>query len=153
MKTKIIVFTILMSLPMISMGQAIKDEIALIQSAFGMEKRALIEEYMALPKDAPFWPAYEAYEKERRELMKQRILFINQYLENFDNMTDSKADEIATKVMKNNASFNSLHRKSYNRIKKATSATEAAKFLQLDTYIQNTILLAISESLPFLGEK
>jgi len=152
MKTKIIVFTILMSLPMISMGQAINDEIALIQSAFGMEKRTLIEEYMALPKDSPFWPAYEAYEKERRELMKQRIMFINEYLENFDTMTDSKADGIALRVMKNNTSFNSLHRKYYNRIKKALSATEAAKFLQLDTYIQNTILLAISESLPFLGD-
>jgi hypothetical protein len=30
---------------------------------------------------------------------------------------------------------------------------ETAKFLQLDSFIQNTILLAIAESLPFTGEK
>jgi hypothetical protein len=153
MKTKFIVLFLLMSIPVMVNAQAVKDEIALIQSAFGLEKRAMIEEYMGLPNDSAFWPAYESYEKERRELMKQRILIINEYLENFDTLTDAKADEIALRTIKNNANFSALHGKHFKKIKKAVSAKEAAKFLQLDTYIQNTILLAISESLPFIGEK
>jgi len=153
MKAKFIILFLLMSLPVMVNAQAIKDEIALIQSAFGMEKRSMIEQYMGLPNDSDFWPAYEAYEKERRELMKQRIMIINDYLENYANLTDTKADAIALKVIKNNADFASLQGKHFKRLKKAVSPTEAAKFLQLDTYIQNTILLAISESLPFIGEK
>ncbi|RPA67231.1 hypothetical protein EF405_17385 [Cyclobacteriaceae bacterium YHN15] len=153
MKTKFIVLFLLMSIPVMVNAQAVKDEIALIQSAFGLEKRAMIEEYMGLPNDSAFWPAYEAYEKERRELMKQRILIINEYLENFDTMTDAKADEIALRTIKNNANFAALHGKHFKKIKKTVSPKDAAKFLQLDTYIQNTILLAISESLPFIGEQ
>jgi hypothetical protein len=153
MKTKFIILFLLMSLPAMVNAQAIKDEIALIQSAFGLEKRALVEEYMGLPNDSAFWPAYEAYENERRELMKERILIINTYLENYDNLNDVVADELALKTIKNNANFAALHGKHYKRIKKAVSSKDAAKFLQLDTYIQNTILLAISESLPFIGEK
>jgi hypothetical protein len=153
MKTRFIVLFLLVSIPVMVNAQTVKDEIALIQSAFGLEKRAMIEEYMGLPNNSAFWPAYEAYEIERRELMKQRILIINEYLENFDTMTDAKADEIALRTIKNNANFASLHGKHFKKIKKAVSAKDAAKFLQLDTYIQNTILLAITESLPFIGEK
>ena len=153
MKTKFIILFLFMSIPVMVNAQAIKDEIALIQSAFGMEKRSMIEQYMGLPNDSDFWPAYEAYEKERRELMKQRILIINDYLENYANLTDTKADAIALRTIKNNADFASLQGKHFKRLKKAVSPKDAAKFLQLDTYIQNTILLAISESLPFIGEE
>ncbi|MFD2201341.1 hypothetical protein [Shivajiella indica] len=153
MKTKVLILFLFMSMPVLVNAQAIDDEIKLIQTAFGMEKRAMIEEYMGLPSTSPFWPAYENYEKERRALMKERIMIINEYLEKFDGLTDADADAIALKAIKNNTSLNALQSKHYKNMKKVISATEAAKFLQIENYIQSTILLAISESLPFLGEK
>jgi hypothetical protein len=153
MKTKLIFAMMLFALPFISNAQQINDEIKLIQSAFGMEKRALVEQYMELPADSGFWPVYEAYELERRDLMKARILLINEYLEKLANLSEADADQLALKAMKNNASLVGLTAKHYKKIKGSIGAVNAAKFIQLENYVQNTILLAISESLPFIGEK
>jgi hypothetical protein len=153
MKTKLIFAMMLFALPFISNAQQINDEIKLIQSAFGMEKRALVEQYMELPADSGFWPVYEAYELERRDLMKARILLINEYLEKLANLSEADADQLALKAMKNNASLVGLTAKHYKKIKGSIGAVNAAKFIQLENYVQNTILLAITESLPFIGEK
>jgi hypothetical protein len=152
MKTKLFALLIFFALPLISNAQQINDEIKLIQSAFGMEKRALVEQYMALPADSPFWPVYEAYEVERRELMKERVFIINEYLEKLPKLTEADADALAMKAMKNNAGLNGLTAKHYKKVKKSIGAINAAKFVQLENYVQNTILLAISERLPFIGE-
>jgi hypothetical protein len=153
MKTKLFALLIFFALPLISNAQQINDEIKLIQSAFGMEKRALVEQYMELPADSGFWPVYEAYETERRDLMKQRILIINEYLEKLPNLTEVDADQLALKAMKNSASLTGLASKHYKKVKKEIGAINAAKFVQLENYVQSTILLAITESMPFIGEK
>jgi hypothetical protein len=152
MKTKLFALMILFALPLISNAQQINDEIKLIQSAFGMEKRALLEQYMELPADSGFWPVYEAYETERRGLMKERILIINEYLEKLPTLTEADADRIALKAMKNTASLSGVAAKHYKKVKGAIGAINAAKFVQFENYIQSTVLLAISESLPFIGE-
>lgn len=152
MKTKLFFALMLFALPFISNAQQINDEIKLIQSAFGMEKRAMVEQYMGLPADSGFWTIYEAYEVERRALMKDRILLIEEYLTKLPTLSETDADQIALKAMKNNASLTGLGAKHYKKIKKEIGAVNAAKFIQLESYIQNTVLLAITESLPFIGE-
>ena len=152
MKTKLFLAMMLFALPFISNAQQINDEIKLIQSAFGMEKRAMVEQYMGLPADSGFWTIYEAYEVERRALMKDRILLIEEYLTKLPTLSETDADQIALKAMKNNASLTGLGAKHYKKIKKEIGAVNAAKFIQLESYIQNTVLLAITESLPFIGE-
>ncbi|MGY6523157.1 MAG: hypothetical protein ACXIUD_15600 [Mongoliitalea sp.] len=153
MKINLLLVAALLLSPALLWAQSIDDEISLIQSAFGMERRALIEEYMGYDRNDQFWSVYNAYETERRELIKQRIKTINDYLENFESLTDAQADAIAKSIIRNNASIAALHKKYQKRFNKVVSPTETAKFLQLDSFIQNTILLAIAESLPFIGEK
>jgi Spy/CpxP family protein refolding chaperone len=157
MKSKIIIFTFLLSLPLISMAQSpsVDDEITLIQSAFGMEKQALVRQYMDLPdsRSQAFWNIYQQYEEERRSIARERLKIINEYLENYETLDEAKLDNLAKRRLKVDASRTKLHSKYYNRFKKATNATDAAKFLQLDDYIHSTISLVLLESLPFIGEK
>ncbi|MCR9015843.1 hypothetical protein [Aquiflexum gelatinilyticum] len=152
MKTKLFLAMVLFALPFISNAQQINDEIKLIQSAFGMEKRALVEQYMGLPADSGFWTVYETYEIERRALMKDRILLIEEYLTKLPTLSETDADMLALKAMKNSAGLTGLAAKHYKKIKKEIGAVNAAKFVQLESYVQNTVLLAITESLPFIGE-
>ena len=153
MKIRFILIAALLLSPAFLWAQSIDDEITLIQSAFGMEKRALIEEYMGYDRNAQFWTVYDNYENERRALIRNRIKTINDYLEKFDNLNDADANDITKSIIRNNAAINALHKKYHKQFNKVISPIETAKFLQLDTYIQNTILLALAESLPFIGEK
>lgn len=155
MKTKFILFTAILFLPLIGISQTVNDEIQLIQSAFGMEKRALVTEYMNLSEAeaAAFWPVYQQYEEERRANARERIKIVSDYAENFENLNDSMLDDLVKRRLKVDSNRTKLHAKYYKRFKKATSATTAAKFLQLDDYLQSTILLALMEGIPFIGEK
>lgn len=54
-------------------AQSNTDEIALIQSAYGMEKKQIIIQFMKLTEaeNAGFWKIYDEYEAERKELGKK----------------------------------------------------------------------------------
>ncbi|GGZ27916.1 hypothetical protein GCM10007049_20980 [Echinicola pacifica] len=131
-----------------------EQEIQLIQSQFGMEKRELIEKYMNLSEtEAPaFWVVYQNYESERQAIAKERIMLASRYVENYDQLGDDEMDGLAKKTIANNLKRSKLHAKYYTKFKKATSATQAAKFLQVDDYIHSTLRLSMQEEMPFIGE-
>jgi len=137
-----------------SFAQTVDEEIKLVQEAFGKDKRALIESYMELSpeKAAAFWPVYDQFEIARKEISKERILIINEYIEKYSHIGDAEADALAVRSLKNDAALNKLYSSYYSKIKKATSAIDAAKFIQVEFYITNTIRNVIQQELPFVGD-
>lgn len=133
---------------------SIDDEITLIQAAFGQDKKMIVDAFMDLPESVSpgFWSVYVQYENERQILSRERITLINDYLEGYDNMSEDFASMLATKSLKNDVALSKLHQKYFKKFKKVTSAVDAAKFLQIDTYIHNTIRNAMQQELPFIGE-
>ena len=153
MLKKIILSSIFL-IPYLVQAQSPSDEIAMIQSMYGMEKRKIVTDYMQLPdaSAAPFWEVYDKYEAERKELGRKRLLLINEYAENYMNLTNEKADQIAKDMLANSVQFEKLHQKYYAKFKKVTSPLKAAQFLQLETFLQNEIRAAIQEQIPFIGD-
>jgi hypothetical protein len=143
--------SLIIFLPFFSHAQ--DDDIALIQSMYGMEKRKMVTDYMQLPdvSAAAFWDIYDKYEEERKDLGRKRLLLINEYAENYMNLTNEKADQLAKDVLTNNVQYEKLHQKYYSKFKKATSPLKAAQFLQLETFLQNEIRSAVQEEIPFIG--
>ncbi|WP_439488405.1 hypothetical protein [Algoriphagus sp.] len=133
---------------------AVDDEITLIQSSFGMDKKLIIEGYMDLPESLAdsFWSIYQAYEEDRKEISRERIKIINDYLTAYDQIGEEEADQLAKRTLSNDLALSKLHSSYYKKFKKATSALYAAKFLQIDTYIHNTIRNAMQQELPFIDE-
>lgn len=137
-----------------SFAQTVDEEIALVQEAFGKDKKSLVESYMNLSpeKAAAFWPVYEAFEAERKAITKERIMIINKYIEEFTHIGNEEADELANRSLKNDAALNKLYTSYYAKFKKATTAMDAAKFLQVEFYITNTIRNVVQQELPFIGD-
>lgn len=135
-------------------AQTVDEEIKLVQEAFGKDKKSLIEAYMNLSpeKAAAFWPVYEEFEAQRKEIGKERIMIINEYIEKFTHIGDAEADALTTRSLKNDAALNKLYSTYYSKLKKATSAMDAAKFIQVEFYISNTIRNVIQQELPFIGD-
>ena len=137
-----------------SFAQTVDEEIKLVQEAFGKDKKTLIESYMGLSpeKAAAFWPVYDQFEIARKEIGKERIMIINDYIEKFTHIGDEEADALAMRSLKNDAALNKLYSSYYSKVKKATSAIDAAKFIQIEFYITNTIRNVIQQELPFVGD-
>lgn len=130
------------------------DEINLIQSAYGMEKRAIVEQYMKLTdaEATGFWKVYDEYETKRKEYGKTRVEILVEYAKNYDNLTDEKAAELMKKSISNQMTFTKLGQTYFGKMSKVISSKRAAQFLQLENYLENVIRLKISSEIPFIGE-
>ena len=67
---KFLLITAALFLASFAFSQSNKDEIALMQAAFGMDKKSVVAEFVkpsAAQKDA-FWKIYDEYEAKRKEL-------------------------------------------------------------------------------------
>lgn len=154
MKKTLFYILITFSLCNLALAQDINSEITLIQAQFGMGKKQFVEAAMDLPESLSpgFWTIYQQYEGERQVLARKRILLINDYLNNYESIDNDMADYLAKGLLKNTSARNKLHRKYYTKFKKATTARDATKFLQLDTYIHSTIRNLTLQELPFIDE-
>ncbi len=130
------------------------DDIALIQSLWGKEKREIVQEYMNLsPVEAPpFWKEYEVYEAARNELGKKRIIIISNYVDNYESLTDAKATELINGAIANNIALQKLAKKTFKNMSKVISPLKAAKFIQLENYFTIAIQMKLQDGLPFIGE-
>ncbi len=135
-------------------AQAAQDEIALVQSIWGLEKRQIVFDYMKFTEAeaAKFTPIYDAYTTEQKVLGAERIRLIQDYGANLTNMTNEKADVFVKGIYKNNAAIDKLQLKYYNKLKTELSAMRAAQFIQLEVYLQTMIRAEIQNDLPMIGE-
>jgi hypothetical protein len=154
MKKITLILSMLMCMSLFSFAQMQQGDIKIIQQYFGTEKAALVKEYMTFtPKqDSAFWPVYNAYEAERLELGKRRIMLIDDYVKNLTSLTDAKATELVKEANSIDVTFKKLQLTYNKKMTKAIGAVKAAQFYQFESYINNVINLGIANNIPFVGE-
>lgn len=131
------------------------DEIAIIQSAYGMDKRAIVTEQMKLtPTEAEaFWPIYEQYEVARKEYGKTRINNIMEYAKNYQSLSNEKATELINSSFTNQMNIMKLQQKTFKQLSKAITPARAAQFTQIEMYLENAIKAKLGDEMPFIEEK
>ena len=138
----------------IGFAQSNTEEIDLVQSLWGMEKKDIVSQFVKVDpaaKDA-FWKLYDEYEMERKALGKERIALLNKYAENYMTLSDEKTDEIIGEMVSLGAKTDKLAATYYGKIKKAVAIKPAAQFFQIESYINSSLRAAILEEIPFIGE-
>jgi hypothetical protein len=133
-------------------SQSSKEEVDLVQAAFGMEKKAVVADFVqpsALQKDA-FWKLYDEYETQRKELGKQRIALLSQYADHYLDMTNEQADAWTKKVIDLQKKTDNLIVVYYGKVKLATNAIVATQFYQIENYILTSIRMEVLQNVPFL---
>lgn len=132
----------------------LKDDIDVVQSVYGKSKSELVNQYMGLfgEQAVSFTKVYEAYEADRKKLGEKKINLINQYATDYAQLNDEKADAIVKALLENNLAYDKLYNSYYNKMKKAVGALNAAKFVQLEIYLQTEIRSSLQNAIPFVGE-
>ncbi len=133
-------------------AQSEKSEMDMIREVFGKEWKTLSGEALSLntAEAEKFWPIWDQYRSDRKSVSDTRMGLIKNYADNYENMTDAKATELAKGVLKNESDLNKLKSKYFKKMSKAVSPIRAAQFLQLENYLDNQIKAAVSDELPFL---
>ena len=151
---KTLLTTLMVALAFFAFSQSNKEEVDLVQSVFGMEKKAMAAEFIKLegaPKDA-FWLAYDEYETKRKELGKKRIGLLEKYVNGYSSMDDAGMDQITKEIISLQGETDKLIVTYYNKIKKGSGVKAAAQFYQFENYILSKIRAEILENIPLIGE-
>jgi Spy/CpxP family protein refolding chaperone len=132
-----------------------QNELEMFQSMYKIEKKALLMDFLQLEDEQAkiFWPIYEEYESERTKNANRRIELIKKYAEEYETLTDEQADALAKESFAVRATRDKLHKKYYNKVKKALGAKRAAQFIQFERFVANAMDSKLNDSLPLIGEK
>src|SRR6187401_2586185 len=107
---KKLLILVALCLPAIAFAQSNKEDVELIQSLYGKEKKAIVAEFIKLEgaqKDA-FWKLYDEYETKRKELGQKRVALLERYAKNYSTLDDATTDSIIKEMMKLGASTDKL---------------------------------------------
>jgi len=152
-KVSILFFSLFVS--GLALAQSNKEDVDIIQSVLGKEKKALVTEFLKLeagPKTDAFWKLYDEYETERKILGKQRIALLEKYASSYGSTDDVQTDQLIKEMQTLQGKTDKLIIKYYGKIKKESSVKTAAQFYQLEAYFLSVIRATILHSIPFIGE-
>jgi hypothetical protein len=136
-------------------AQTNKEEVDIMQAAFGMEKKAMVAEFVqvdAAQKDA-FWAIYDEYETQRKIYGKQRLDLLEEYNNTYEKMTNESADAWLKKVLDLGKKTDALLLNYYKKVKKATNPINALQFYQVESFILTGIRNQVMGELPFVEKK
>lgn len=139
---------------LISNAQSSKDDVALMQSLYGLSKQQMIEQNMKITvqEHAVFWKLYDEYEASRRVIGQKRADNIMKYAENYGKLTNEKAEELVNASFAIISEFSKLQQSTYKKMAKALTPVRAAQFIQLEMYLENVVRVEIADQIPFVGE-
>ena len=151
---KIYLLAICIVFAIASKAQSNTDEVALMQSAFGMAKQQMVKDFMKLSdtESTKFWAIYDEYEAARKEMGKKRVANITAYAESYDKLSDEKATELMNKSFGIQDEFAKLQKKTFKKMSKELSPLRAAQFTMLESFIENSIRTEILDAIPLIGE-
>jgi hypothetical protein len=136
-------------------GQSNKEEVDLMQAAFGMDKKAAVAEFVkpSETQKAAFWKLYDEYETQRKDLGRQRIALLEEYAGKYQTMTSEQADAWTKKVMALQKKTDALIATYYGKVKSISDGIVATQFYQIENYILAGIRAEILYQIPFVEKK
>ena len=152
MKKLLLIIIVLLLVNTVAYGKDVDAYVELLKSDVRTQKVAIISKALQFTNEesSAFWPVHREYELELSKIIDDRIELINNYVQNYDNLTDEKARELARKVFALEKKRTKLKKKYFKRFERALSATIAAKFIQVENQINLLIDLQIASKLPLI---
>jgi hypothetical protein len=132
--------------------QNLADEIKMLRKDVRAEKSKIMGAALGLDADQSkkFWPIYKDYDKQLTKLNDVRLGNITAYAQNYNNMTDNKADELVNGAISYHKKRIDLLAGTYDKVRAALGAPLAARFVQVESQLLNLIDLQISSNLPLI---
>jgi len=139
-------------LSLTALAQSSNDYIEMTREVIKAEKKAAIAEVMNLTdaESQPFWDLYNEYQGKQYPVHNKRIAIIKDFADNYENLTDEKADELWTNYMKFQQELLKVKISYYKKFKKILLAGKAALFMQTENKIEALINASLAAEIPLI---
>ena len=124
----------------------------IVRDSIKAQKKVFIAVNMELTDEegAKFWPLYDAYEKETQKLDDQLGTLIALYAEQYETLTDDKANEFITAYTLLEKDYVTKKQIFASEMSKVIPSKKVARFLQLENKIQAVIRYDLAAKIPLV---
>ena len=133
---------------MTSYSQSIQEEIEILQSVYGLDKKEITNNFLELSteQEADFWVLYDQYETKRKAIGKEKFEILSQYVSDYGEISAEDAEVVMKKSIPLRKESYKLIDTYYKKIKKKTDPVVAMQFYQLESYLLNMVRMAMLEN-------
>lgn len=126
--------------------------VELMRQDINTQKTLILTEAMQLNAEESdkFWPVVREYDLKRAEISDKRLALIRQYAESYTTMTPDMADEIMKESMDLDSDMAKLKKDYFKKVSKELTAVEAARWLQVENFVDNLLRLQVQAELPLV---
>lgn len=154
MKKLFLLFAII-GIGMVSFAQQMSDFMEVTRAAIKKEKKALIAEVMniSVEESEPFWVLYNEYQGKLFTANTKYLNIINEFAENFENMSGETANDLMKRLFKYDAEILKLKKSYYKKFQKVLSPQKTLMYFQAENKIDAMIDYEIATSVPILDAR
>ncbi|MEZ2440494.1 hypothetical protein AB6805_02145 [Chitinophaga sp. RCC_12] len=126
----------------------------LVTQIFGKNKESLLNDFLRISplEERAFQSAFLEYETEKSPWLTERIALLKMYNEEFSSIDEKKMNSLTRQFINNDLEFGRLQMRYFRKFNKLLGATRAAKFFQLDNYLEQSTRAYLQNQLPFIKE-
>ena len=127
-------------------------DIQLLRSDLQADKNDVIAHTMKFTEaeGTAFWPVYKEYSQEQQKIGDARVQLIKDYAQNYDNIDDAKAKDMAQRQFDIDEKYLKLRKDYWPKFEKALGAKRAAKFYQVDNRLTMMVNLQLASDIPLI---
>lgn len=136
-------------------AQNVNSDIELTRDLAAAERKLIVSENMMLTDEESkiFWPIYDQYRADAREIGTEKITYVKDFADSYENMTDEKAAEIMSKYFTVEADYLALRSSYKDKMTAVLSAQLVFRFFQIDNKIDALINLGLASEIPLIIKK
>ena len=147
---KALLFLCLMLVPAMAVADEIDQYMELLRSDLRTTKVEILttELKMTDVQAEKFWPIQRAYETELATIQDARLTMIKDYAKNYSLMNDAVAKSLTDRAFKIQEQRTALLKKTTGKVSKEVSPMVAARFAQVEAFIQSLFDLKVRGEVP-----
>lgn len=147
---KIILAVFAITTMSISFAQNSNDDVEILRDLAAAERKALVAENMMLTDEesTTFWPLYDAYRSEVRELGTKRIALLEKFAENYEKMDDANAVEIMDQYFKNQSEAIKIQNTHRVKMQKSLPGKLVLRYMQIENKMNAIIEFGMAAEIP-----
>ena len=140
----------IMSLP--TWAQSDHDYIEMERTVLQTERKAVVADAMMFTDEEAlvFWPLYNEFQEKLYKIKTDNVAIILDYAENFESLSDEKADELMQRAFKADQSLLKLKMSYFKRFKKIISPSKAVRYFQIENKIDAMIAAELAMEIPLV---
>ena len=149
MKKFLIIFALLIAMP--ALADDLDQYVQLLKTDLKAQSREIITKGMQTFTDEEakrFWPIYDSYMAERGKFLEARVAVIKAYADDYDTMTDAKAQELLNRRFEQIKLRNKLDEKFRPQFATALSPRRLVRFYQIQHELELLMELRAVSQIP-----